>query len=171
MTPEDRPPRKRGRRRRRRGTGAGPETGNGNPQMTNPDSIGNTVDPYRDRSGSGPGAQRRRRRRQRHRSGREPGSSPLPPEAPIPVDIAPGELTAVSGVLYIKPNGGGLLVQTVNNYVPFPGDAIVPRSIIERLHLDPGLLLAGNARRGGNGMLEFIQLETVEGMPLEEFRD
>src|SRR5437764_9363804 len=112
MTPEDRPPRKRGRRRRRRGTGsAGPDSGNGNPQMSNADSIGNTVDPYRDRSGSGPGAQRRRRRRQRSRGGREAGS-PLPPEAPIPVDIAPGELTPVSGVLYIKPNGGGLLVPT-----------------------------------------------------------
>jgi len=62
-------------------------------------------------------------------------------------------------------------VQTANNYVPFPGDTIVPRSIIERLHLDPGLMLAGNARRGGNGQLEFIQLETVEGLTLEEFRE
>jgi transcription termination factor Rho len=167
MTPEDRPPRKRGRRRRRRGS-AGPE--NGSTQASNPDSIGNTVvDPYRDRSGSGPGAQRRRRRRQRHRS-RELGL-PLPPETPIPTDLPPGELTAVSGVLYIKPNGGGLLVQTANNYVPFPGDPIVPRSVIERLHLDPGLMLSGNARRGGNGGLEFVQLETVEGMTLEEFRE
>ncbi|HEY2321470.1 MAG TPA: transcription termination factor Rho [Thermoanaerobaculia bacterium] len=137
--------------------------------MTNPDSIGNTVDPYRDRSGSGPGAQRRRRRRQRHR-----GSElrlPLPPEAPIPTDIAPGELTAVSGVLYVKPNGGGILVQAANNFVPFPGDAIVPRSLVERLHLDAGLMLTGNARRGGNGVLEFIQLETVEGKTIEEFRE
>src|SRR5690348_7518609 len=123
MTPEDRPPRKRGRRRsRRRGTGS--DAGTGNPQMSNPDSIGNTIDPYRDRSGSGPGAQRRRRRRQSHRA-RELGL-PLPPEAPIPTDIAPGELTSVTGVLYVKPNGSGLLVQAANNYVPFPGDAIVP---------------------------------------------
>src|ERR1051326_897005 len=168
MTPEDRPPRKRGRRRRRRGSGSA-DGGNGNPQMTNPDSIGNTLDPYRDRSGTGPGAQRRRRRRQRHRA-RELGL-PLPPEAPIPTDIAPGELTAVSGVLYVKPNGGGILVQAANNFVPFPGDAIVPRSLVERLHLDAGLMLTGNARRGGNGVLEFIQLETVEGKTLEDFRE
>ncbi|HEY2092085.1 MAG TPA: transcription termination factor Rho [Thermoanaerobaculia bacterium] len=167
MTPEDRPPRKRGRRRKRRGS-AGPE--NGTAHTSNPDSIGNTVvDPYRDRSGSGPGAQRRRRRRQRHRS-RELGL-PLPPETPIPVDLPPGELTAVSGVLYIKPNGGGLLVQAANNFVPFPGDAIVQRTFIERMHLDPGLMLTGNARRGGNGGLELVQLETVEGMTLEEFRE
>jgi transcription termination factor Rho len=144
------------------------DSGNGG-QQPNPDSIGNTIDQGYDRSGSGPGAQRRRRRRQRHR-GRETGM-PMAPEAPIPTDIAPGELTAVSGVLYIKPNGGGILVQAANNYVPFPGDAMVPRGVIERLHLDPGLLLGGNARRGGNGGLEFIQLETVEGVSLEEFRE
>ncbi len=87
------------------------------------------------------------------------------------VDLAPGELTAVSGVLYIKPNGGGILVKVENNYVPQPGDPIVPRSVVERLHLDGGLLLSGNARRGGNGGLEFVALEQIEGMPLEDFRD
>jgi transcription termination factor Rho len=142
---------------------------NGTGGQPNPDSIGNTIDQGYDRSGSGPGAQRRRRRRQRHRT-RE-GGVPMAPEAPIPTDIAPGELTAVSGVLYIKPNGSGILVQAANNYVPFPGDALVPRGVIERLHLDPGLLLGGNARRLGNGNLEFVQLETVEGVSLEDFRE
>ena len=123
------------------------------------------------RGGSGPGAQRRRRRRSRHRGGPREGGMPMAPETPVPIDIAPGELTAVSGVLYIKPNGAGLLVQVANNYVPTPGDTMVPRSVIERLHLDPGLLLAGNARRAGNGGLEFIQLETVEGLTLEDFRE
>src|SRR6266705_1545313 len=170
MTPDDRTPRKR-RRRRRRGPGStGPENGNGG-QQSNPDSIGNSIMTEQGyRGGSGPGAQRRRRRRSRHRGGPREGGMPMAPETPIPVDLAPGELTAVSGVLYIKPNGAGLLVQTANNYVPTPGDTTVPRSVIERLHLDPGLLLAGNARRGGNGGLEFIQLETVEGISLEEFR-
>src|SRR5438874_1353450 len=147
MTPDNRPPRKRGRRRRRRGPGsAGPENGNGG-QPSNPDSIGNTLDPgyHGDRGGSGAGA-RRRRRRSRHRGGpREGGGMPMASETPLPIDIVPGELTSVSGVLYIKPNGSGMLVQTANNFVPTPGDPLVPRSVIERLHLDPGLMLTGNA--------------------------
>lgn len=90
--------------------------------------------------------------------------------API-VDLAPGETTAVAGVLYIKPNGGGILVRAENNFVPQPGDPIVPRNVVEKLHLDPGLLISGQARRGGNGGLEFVTLEQIENMPLEEFRD
>ncbi len=77
----------------------------------------------------------------------------------------------MAGVLYIKPNGGGILVQAANNFVPQPGDAIVPRNVIEKMHLDPGLLVSGNARRGGNGGLEFVVLETIEGVTVEEFRD
>jgi transcription termination factor Rho len=87
-----------------------------------------------------------------------------------PIDIAPGELVPVSGVLFIKQNGAGLLVDPANSYHQQPGDPIVPRSTIERLHLQAGLLLGGQARRTGNG-LEFIGLETVEGLPLEEYRE
>jgi transcription termination factor Rho len=92
--------------------------------------------------------------------------APLPPA----LDIAPGELVAVSGVLYIKPNGSGLLVSVENNFVPQPGDAIVPRSTIEKLHLQTGLLLTGQARRAGNN-IEMVGLEQVEGMALEEYRE
>jgi transcription termination factor Rho len=91
--------------------------------------------------------------------------------APIPTDIPASELTPVSGVLYIKVNGGGILVNTINNYAPQPGDSVVPRSVIEKLHLQAGLHLTGNARRAQNGNLEMIALETVEGVPLEEYRE
>jgi len=74
------------------------------------------------------------------------------------------------GVLYVKPNGAGILVKAENNFVPQPGDTVVPRGLIERLHLDPGLLVKGNARRTGNGF-EFVSLDTIEGMTIEEFRD
>ena len=87
-----------------------------------------------------------------------------------PIDVAPGELIPASGVLWIKPNGAGMLVQPQNNYVPTAGDAIVPRSIVEKLHLQAGLHLSGSARRAGNN-LEFIGLEQVEGLSLEEFRE
>jgi transcription termination factor Rho len=168
MTPDDRTPRKR-RRRRRRGAGNGAPGGEGNGNSA--PSPGNEAQP-RNNGGDSGGAGRRRRTRSRRRGSGGGGERvDRAPETPIPTDIPASELTPIAGVLYIKPNGSGLLVQTSNNFVPTAGDAIVPRSIIERLHLDPGLLLAGNARRLGNGQLEFIQLETVEGTTLEEFRE
>jgi transcription termination factor Rho len=165
MTPDNGTPRKR-RRRRRRGQGgtAAPQQSNGN-GSTMPDEASQ-------QNGSAADAQRfgrRRRRRSRHR-GREEGAT-VQTESSQAVEYAPGELTPVIGVLYIKPNGGGILVKVENNYVPQPGDAIVPRSVIEKLHLDPGLLVSGNARRAGNGGLEFVALEQIEGMSIEDFRE
>jgi transcription termination factor Rho len=90
--------------------------------------------------------------------------------SPAPVDINPAELVPTGGVLFVKQNGSGLLVDPANNYHPQQGDTIVPRSMIERLHLQGGLLIGGSARRTGNG-LELVGLETVEGMPLEEYRE
>jgi len=97
-----------------------------------------------------------------------PGGSESTSSAPI--EVPAGELVPTAGVLYLKPNGAGILVTAANNFVPQQGDTLVPRSIIERLHLQPGLLLSGSARRTGNG-LEFVGLEAVEGMPLEEYRE
>jgi transcription termination factor Rho len=168
MTPDDRTPRKR-RRRRRRGGGAGPE---GQPQGNgNGPSPGNEAAPSGQYGGGGGG--RRRRRSRRGRGGREDGGPRAPMEngagAP-PIDVAPGELVPVKGVLFIKQNGTGLLVSAENSYQPTAGDPIVPRSIVEKLHLQAGLEIAGQARRAGNN-LEFIGLETIEGMTLEEYRD
>ena len=87
-----------------------------------------------------------------------------------PVDLTPGELVPTSGVLFIKPNGTGMLVDPANSYHPQQGDPIVPRSTVERLHLQAGLALGGQARRTGSG-LELIGLETVEGMALEDYRE
>src|SRR5205814_7980818 len=99
------------------------------------------------------------------------GGGPMAQEGTAPpMEMPSGELLPSSGVLYIKPNGSGLLVKSSNNYVPEPGDPIVPRSMIDRLHLQQGLLLAGSARRAGNN-LEFVGLEQVEGMSLEEYRE
>jgi len=168
MTPDNRTPRKR-RRRRRRPDGAGAE---GQPRGNGNDSApGNEAQPAQYGAG-GAGAGGRRRRRSRRGRGRGEGR-PLPSEngssAP-PVDVPPGELAPVGGVLFIKQNGNGMLVDPANGYHPQPGDPIVPRSMVERLHLLPGLMLAGSARRTGNG-LEFVGLETVEGKTLEEYRE
>src|SRR5712691_6441450 len=171
MTPENRTPRKRRRRRRRPGEGGAPQQQSaafGNGQGPEP---GNEAVPSSQPGGDHQqyGRRRRRsRRRGRNRGGPMPleGTSSLPPA----IDIAPGELVATSGVLYVKPNGGGLLVSVESNYVPQPGDTIVPRSTIEKLHLQQGLQLKGQARRAGNN-LELVGLEQVEGMALEEYRE
>jgi transcription termination factor Rho len=94
---------------------------------------------------------------------RENGSAP-------PLDIAPGELIPAKGVLFLKQNGTGILVNAENGYHPTPGDPIFPRSLVEKLHLQAGLEISGQARRAGNN-LEFIGLETIEGMTLEEYRE
>jgi transcription termination factor Rho len=175
MTPENRTPRKR-RRRRRRAPGEG-----GAPQQQSPSGNNGPVpEPGNEALSSQPGANRgeqfgrsRRRRSRRRGRGHEGGGQPRyegSTSVAPPIDIAPGELAPTSGVLYVKPNGSGLLVSSENNYVPQPGDTIVPRSTIEKLHLQQGLLLTGQARRAGNN-LELVGLEQVEGMALDEYRE
>jgi transcription termination factor Rho len=172
MTPDNRTPRKRRRRRRRPdGTGAeGQPVGNGNGP-----APGNEAQPkqYAANNDGGTAAGRRRRRSRRSRD-RQDGDRPVRQEngsgAP-PVDFSPGELVPVSGVLFLKPNGTGILLNPASGYLQQPGDPIVPRTFVERLHLQAGLLLGGSARRSGNGGLEFVGLETVEGLPLEEYRE
>ena len=167
MTPDDRQPHKR-RRRKRRPQGAfvgQPSPGGNGPYQGLPAGSDNPQGgdaPYPSPSGG------RRRRRSRHR--RRSGVFPQDTGGAAPVEVTSGELLPAGGVLYIKPNGSGILVQSANNYVPQPGDAIVPRSMIDRLHLQSGLMLAGSARRAGNNM-EFVGLEQVEGMSLEEYRE
>jgi transcription termination factor Rho len=168
MTPDNRQPRKRRRRKRRAGA-PGENPGNVAPQSQPNGNVAISGDsqPFNN-DGSG-GAGRRRRSRSRRRGGKPQGYSGDMQQAPL-IDLPPGELAPVSGVLWIKPNGTGLLVQPANNYVPTAGDAIVPRPVIERLHLQAGLMLVGSARRAGNN-IEFVGLEQVEGMALEEYRE
>src|SRR5213592_513707 len=171
MTPDNPHPRKRRRRRRRAGAaGGGNPPPNGNVAQPNGNfAYQNDQGQY---PGQGPGGGRRRRRSRRRNRGGPGGGMPPGAEMPgaPPIDVAPGELVPTSGVLWIKPNGTGMLVQPANNYVPQPGDPIVPRSLVEKLHLQAGLELSGSARRAGNN-LEFIGLEQVEGLSLEEFRE
>ncbi|HEX8408745.1 MAG TPA: transcription termination factor Rho [Thermoanaerobaculia bacterium] len=171
MTPEDRTPRKRRRRRRRTGGAGGEGQPSSNGHRPEPGNEAQPSAQYRGGGGAREGAGGAGRRRRRTRRGRE--DRPRTQEngsAPAPIDVAPGELVPVSGVLYVKPNGTGILVDPANNYYQQPGDTIVPRTTVERLHLQAGLLIGGQARRTGNG-LELVGLETVEGLPLEEYRD
>lgn len=138
------------------------ESGNQPENPSQPQQPGGDRQPF--------GRRRRRSRRRGRSNGREQNGG-NGGGTQTPIDVAPGELVATSGVLYIKPNGVGLLVTVANNFVPQPADTIVTRSMIEKLHLQPGLLLSGTARRAGNGGLELVGLEQVEGMALEEYRE
>lgn len=138
------------------------ESGNQPENPSQPQQPGGDRQPF--------GRRRRRSRRRGRSNGREQNGG-NGGGTQTPIDVAPGELVATSGVLYIKPNGVGLLVTVANNFVPQPADPIVTRSMIEKLHLQPGLLLSGTARRAGNGGLELVGLEQVEGMALEEYRE
>jgi transcription termination factor Rho len=120
--------------------------------------------------GGGGGGRRRRRSRRRRQGGGGGGGGAYVAETPLPIDLPAGETMPVSGVLWVKPNGTGMLVQPANNYVPQQTDAIVPRSVVEKLHLQQGLMLSGSARRAGNN-LEFVQLDQIEGMPIEDYRE
>src|SRR5947209_20317661 len=122
MTPDNRQPRKRRRHRRRPGGTAG---------AISPGADGNSIDTLVNGNvaypngggpqqfpGGGGGGRRRRRSRRRNRGG---GGGGMAPGAEIlstaPLEIPSGELIPTSGVLWVKPNGNGVLVQPANNYV------------------------------------------------------
>ena len=160
-------PRKRRRRRRR---GQGPAT---NAPGATP-AQGETVAPNEDgaepqeQPTAGESASRSRRRRSRRR-GRRPGD---PLDAAV-APATPGEATvqgSADGVLWIKPNGTGVLVSYTNNYVAKHGDPIVPRPLIERNRLEAGVRIAGPTRRAGNNT-ELLAIDTVEGLPVTEYQE
>jgi transcription termination factor Rho len=113
---------------------------------------------------SQPGGQGRRRRRRRGRRGRGPqgqGSglmgpngeaAPLPPpngaavaQPPPGAQAAPEATEEVEGVLQYEGKGSGWLRDPKRSYLPQPFDVEVPRWLVERMHLQPGLLVKGVA--------------------------
>ncbi|HVT04299.1 MAG TPA: transcription termination factor Rho [Thermoanaerobaculia bacterium] len=166
MTPEETKNRKRRRRRRRP---------NGNNAATPNPQGGNGSDapppPERTAQGSAAPQNRSRRRRSRHRrrgEGEPRFDSPRTVSGDQPA--LPEVVDEASGVLFIKANGTGFLVNPANNYIAQSINPIVPRNIIERYHLQAGLKMSGPARRAGN-TIELVNPEMVEDMPLEVFRE
>lgn len=80
------------------------------------------------------------------------------------------EASAVSGVLFVKPNGSGALVSPSNSYILRNSDPLVPRSVIDKLHLQGGVRIDGSARYTNNGP-ELIGLDAIEGMSVEEYQN
>jgi transcription termination factor Rho len=101
--------------------------------------------PQQRKSGS-----RRRRRRPRRRGG--------PKGPPIQVD----------GYLWVRDNGSPLLVASTRNFVADRSDPTVPVELVRPLHLESGLLLAGQAHSGDRPRMSAI--EKIEGLEPEEYR-
>jgi len=96
------------------------------------------------------GQSRRRRRRPRRR--KKPQGPPI----------------QVEGYLWVRDNGGPLLVSSQRNFVADRSDPTVPGELINPLHLDSGLLLTGQAVSGDRPRMSAI--ETIEGLEPEDYR-
>jgi transcription termination factor Rho len=94
---------------------------------------------------------RRRRRRPRRRQG--------PQGPPIQVE----------GYLWVRDNGGPLLVASERNFVADRSDPTVPAELVRPMYLETGLLLSGQARSGDRPRM--TEIETIEGMKPEEYRN
>ena len=101
--------------------------------------------PQQRKSGS-----RRRRRRPRRRGG--------PKGPPIQVE----------GYLWVRDNGSPLLVASTRNFVADRSDPTVPVELVRPLHLESGLLLAGQAHSGDRPRMSAI--EKIEGLEPEDYR-
>jgi transcription termination factor Rho len=92
---------------------------------------------------------RRRRRRPRRRG----------PKGPV---------TQVEGYLWKRDNGNPLMVAAERNFVADRGDPSVPLELLKPMHLESGIHIGGKAR--GTDRPRLFEIETVEGMPPEEYR-
>ncbi|MFY3743397.1 transcription termination factor Rho [Anaeromyxobacter sp. Red801] len=134
--------------------------------------------------GGAPGQGGRRRRRRRGRRGRggqpqAPGGAPAPmgaggqPGAPAPANgtapqgqpapaAQPEATEEVEGVLQFEGKGNGWLREAKRSYLPQPFDVEVPRWLIDRTHLQPGMLVKGVATvRNMKRVLS--RIDTLEG--------
>jgi len=95
---------------------------------------------------------RRRRRRPRRRQGAPTGP---------PIEV--------QGYLWVRDNGSPLMVSAKHNFVAQRSDPIVPAELIQPMHLETGLVLEGKARTGDRPRM--VEIETIEGLPPEEYRN
>ena len=71
---------------------------------------------------------------------------------------------AIEGVLDVDHRGNGRLRAAKFNFLPQQDDPEVPRHLIDRDKLRPGVMLTGQALKR-NGRLQLVKTDTVEGLP------
>jgi transcription termination factor Rho len=75
----------------------------------------------------------------------------------------------VDGYLWVRDNGGPLLVSPERNFVADRSDPTVPIELINPLHLESGLFLSGQAVSGDRPRMSEIQ--SIEGLEPEDYRN
>ena len=137
-------------------------------------------------SGPGQGMRRRRRRRGRRGRGGQPNNNQQPPPqlvgpngqnahpgptngasgnqniAPPPQPTQPEATEEVEGILQFEGKGSGYLRDPKRSYLPQPFDVEVPRWLIDRMHLQPGVLVKGLAA-SRNMRQVLTRIDLVEG--------
>ena len=103
--------------------------------------------------------QQQQQRNDGSRRRRRPRRRPKPQGPPIQVD----------GFLWVRDNGGPLLVSAERNFVAGRNDPTVPLELISPLHLETGLQLRGLAASGDRPRM--TEIEAIEGMEPEEYRN
>src|SRR5471030_2471967 len=104
----------------------------------------------------------------------ESNPPPAPADSTGPGPAPPDNVMRVEGVLDIDTlkGGNGQLLDLAKNGKRRPTDTFVPKELIRRFKLKPGMLVGGTAfppeGRFPNPKMKFI--ETVDGKPLEERR-
>src|SRR5258708_7963153 len=97
-----------------------------------------------------------------------PVSDAQPPGPPAPEGQPQQQpAVAIEGVLDVDHRGNGRLRTAKFNFLPQQDDPDVPRHMIDRDKLRPGVQLTGQAVRR-NGRLQLIKTDTVEGLPPQE---
>ena len=160
-----------------------------NPQSAASPAPDGNVDPGASGTPGAPGVapgqggrRRRRRRGRRGRGGQPPQGGPGPQlvgpngqpataatqnGAPAAqpqqgAQAAPEVTEEVEGVLQFEGKGNGALRDPKRSYLPQPFDVEVPRWLIDRMHLQPGLLVKGQATTR-NMKRVLARIDQVEG--------
>jgi transcription termination factor Rho len=127
------------------------QPGNEGQQATPPPPAGNEAP----QAAEGQPQPQQARPQQQHR---HPQQQQRPPQQPRHEPSQP-----IEGVLDVDHRGNGRLRSPKYNFLPQQDDPDVPRHMIERDRLRPGVFLTGQAVRR-NGRMQLIKTDTVEGL-------
>ena len=87
----------------------------------------------------------------------------------LDVAIAEGPVIQVEGYLWVRDKGSPALVQAKNAFVATKTDPLVPKELVDALHLESGLLIEGKAHDADRPRV--FEIDTIEGMPPGEYRE
>jgi transcription termination factor Rho len=77
-------------------------------------------------------------------------------------------MTEVQGYLWLRDNGNPLMVAAERNFVADRSDPTVPQELVNPMHLETGLLIAGKARGGDRPRL--VEIDGIEGLVPDDYR-